>query len=552
MSGSRKDFVTFVGASALGPTSTRPAARTGGRSAAAAHTARDESDAGDRRQPGRRRRAARLARRLRSPRWLVLHAGVYVVVNGFFVVTWLLAPVVPGVQEQFWPAWIMLLLGVPLGLHAAVVLATRPSGRAAERPRPQAASATGTSGPGGQQPARAERTLATVLLTDIVGSTQQARQVGDRRWGELLDAHDRLARELVDRFGGRLIKSTGDGVLAVFDRPGRGIRCATTLRDRLRGIGIDIRAGLHTGEVQFRDADVGGIAVHIAARGNGGRRRRGGPGVQDPLHGLLPDEAAEVVALFHQWGETDRSHRKLAHRGSYLERVWVSPSSVRRVLAAEGLRLRPLPRPGRWVRKPFPGWVAYRPNSIWIYDTTHFTHARVAATVTGDLVSRKWIAEIVSAEETSTQVQVVFCEALEREGLAELVAARQDGRVDLARDDPSRPVLLAMSDNGPQMTSGSTREFLALCAIHQHFGRPGTPTDQAWVESLFGHVKAEWPHLLTIGDPAVLRAELALVRERYNGVRLSPGRPMVLRDVAQWRGRIELATHPRACGARGG
>ena len=194
----------------------------------------------------------------------------------------------------------------------------------------------------------------------------------------------------------------------------------------------------------------------------------------------------------------------------------------------------------------------YRPNSIWIYDTTHFTHARVAATVTGDLVSRKWIAEIVSAEETSTQVQVVFCEALEREGLAELVAARQDGRVDLARDDPSRPVLLAMSDNGPQMTSGSTREFLALCAIHQHFGRPGTPTDQAWVESLFGHVKAEWPHLLTIGDPAVLRAELALVRERYNGVRLSPGRPMVLRDVAQWRGRIELATHPRACGARGG
>ncbi len=75
------------------------------------------------------------------------------------------------------------------------------------------------------------------------------------------------------------------------------------------------------------------------------------------------DEVAEIVALFHQWGETDRSHRKLAHRGSYLERVWVSPSSVRRVLAAEGLRLRPLPRPGRTVRKPFPDWVEYRPNS---------------------------------------------------------------------------------------------------------------------------------------------------------------------------------------------
>jgi transposase InsO family protein len=242
-----------------------------------------------------------------------------------------------------------------------------------------------------------------------------------------------------------------------------------------------------------------------------------------PVHGLLADEVAEIVALFGQWGEVDRSHRKLAHRGSYLGRVWVSPSSVRRVLAEQGLRLRPLPRPGRSVRKPFPDWVCYTPRSIWIYDTTHFTRAGVAVTVIEDLVSRKWLGEVVSAEETSTQVQVVFTDALEAEGLLELVQARQDGLVDPARDDPSRPVLLAMSDNGPQMTSGSTREFMALCAIHQHFGRPGTPTDQAWIESLFGHVKAEWPHLLAIRDPAVLRAELALVRERYNGVRLHAG-----------------------------
>jgi class 3 adenylate cyclase len=110
------------------------------------------------------------------------------------------------------------------------------------------------------------RVLATVLFTDIVGSTGRARELGDRRWSELLDTHDRLARELVDRFEGRLIKSTGDGILATFDRPGRAIRCATALRDRLRGTGIQIRAGVHTGEVQFRDADVGGIAVHIAAR----------------------------------------------------------------------------------------------------------------------------------------------------------------------------------------------------------------------------------------------------------------------------------------------
>jgi putative transposase len=140
-----------------------------------------------------------------------------------------------------------------------------------------------------------------------------------------------------------------------------------------------------------------------------------------------------------------------------------------------------------------------------------------------DLVSRKWLAEVVSVEETSTQVQVVFTEALEREGLLERVSAHQDGLVDPTVDDPSRPVLLALSDNGPQMTSGSTREFMALCAIHQHFGRPGTPTDQAWIESLFGHVKAEWPHLNQIRDPAMLRAELALVRERYNGVRLHAG-----------------------------
>jgi transposase InsO family protein len=242
-----------------------------------------------------------------------------------------------------------------------------------------------------------------------------------------------------------------------------------------------------------------------------------------PMHGLLDWEVAEITRLFQQWGEVDRSHRKLAHRGSYLERVWVSPASVRRVLAREGLRLRPLPRPGRSVRQPFPDWAEYRPGSIWIYDTTHFTRAGVAATVVEDLVSRKWLAEIVSVEETSTQVQVVFTEALEREGLLELVTARQDGLVDPTVDDPPRPVLLALSDNGPQMTSGSTREFMALCAIHQHFGRPGTPTDQAWIESLFGHVKAEWPHLNQIRDPATLRAELAVVRARYNGVRLHAG-----------------------------
>ena len=224
-----------------------------------------------------------------------------------------------------------------------------------------------------------------------------------------------------------------------------------------------------------------------------------------PMHGLLGWEVAEIIRLFDQWGEVDHSHRKLAHRGSYLERVWVSPASVRRVLEHQGLRLRPLPRPGRSVRKPFPDWVDYRPGSIWIYDTTHFTRAGVAATVVEDLVSRKWLAEIVSAEETSTQVQVVLTQALEREGLLERVSARQDGLVDPTVDDPARPVLLALSDNGPQMTSGSTREFMALCAIHQHFGRPGTPTDQAWtwvaVRPRQGRMAAPQPDPGS-GDPA--------------------------------------------------
>jgi len=247
------------------------------------------------------------------------------------------------------------------------------------------------------------------------------------------------------------------------------------------------------------------------------------PSGGNPAHGLLEDEADQIVALFHEWGEVDRSHRKLAHRGSYLHRVWVSPSSVRRVLAAQGLHLRPPPRPGRSQKRPYPDWVEWKPKTIWIFDTTHFPTAGMAVTVIEDLVSRKWVAEIVSAEETSTQIEIVFTDALEVEGILDQVTAIQDGLARIDVDDEARPVLLAVSDNGPQMTSGSTREFMALAAIAQHFGRPGTPTDQAHIESLFGHLKVEHPHLLAIADPAVLRAELAIRRAHYNGIRLHQG-----------------------------
>jgi class 3 adenylate cyclase len=195
----------------------------------------------------------------RRRRWLRLHAGLYVLVGVLFTGVWWLAERSQGMSTVFWPGWIMLLLLIPLGLHAAIVFS---GGPARER--------TGQRPPGRPTPAAAadqgERTLATVLFTDIVGSTERAGQVGDRRWAELLDTHDRLARELVAQLDGRLVKSTGDGILALFDRPGRGIRCATALRDRLRGTGMEIRAGVHTGEVQLRGEDVGGIAVHFAAR----------------------------------------------------------------------------------------------------------------------------------------------------------------------------------------------------------------------------------------------------------------------------------------------
>ena len=186
----------------------------------------------------------------RRRRWLLLHASLWLLVGVLATGVWWLAEGSQGMATVFWPGLIMLLLLIPLGLHAAVVL-TGPS-RPAAAPVPAAGAG--------------ERALATVLFTDIVGSTEQARRVGDRRWGELLDTHDRLARELVGQLQGRLVKSTGDGILALFDRPGRGIRCATGLRDRLRGSGLEIRAGVHTGEVQLRGDDVGGIGVHFAAR----------------------------------------------------------------------------------------------------------------------------------------------------------------------------------------------------------------------------------------------------------------------------------------------
>jgi class 3 adenylate cyclase len=111
-----------------------------------------------------------------------------------------------------------------------------------------------------------ERMLATVLFTDIVGSTHRAAEMGDAAWSAMLDAHDEIVRGHVSAYGGRWVKSLGDGALATFDGPARAISCAVGMRDALAARGVPVRAGLHTGEVERRGDDIGGIAVHIAAR----------------------------------------------------------------------------------------------------------------------------------------------------------------------------------------------------------------------------------------------------------------------------------------------
>jgi class 3 adenylate cyclase len=111
-----------------------------------------------------------------------------------------------------------------------------------------------------------DRSLATVLFTDIVGSTQQAGQFGDRRWGYLLAEHHARIRRLLDRFRGTEVDTAGDGFFVTFDGPARAIRCACAIRDAVREIGIEIRAGLHTGEVERSGAAVTGLAVHVGAR----------------------------------------------------------------------------------------------------------------------------------------------------------------------------------------------------------------------------------------------------------------------------------------------
>jgi len=231
------------------------------------------------------------------------------------------------------------------------------------------------------------------------------------------------------------------------------------------------------------------------------------------VHGLLSWEEAEILDLIEEWGQIDRSHRKIAHRGSRLGVVFVSPSTVLRVALEHKVQLPGEPYRPRPVMPALPQ-IPWERNRIWIWDATHFTRAGRVAYAIIDVVTRYWIGYLLSSEQTSTQAQLLFARALEDQQLLD-----QDGRPP-AQDDDEVPVLIAWSDNGTEMTAIDTRKFMALMAITQHHGRPGTPTDQAHIESFYSHLKGDWPHLTTIRDPAVLDSELTRVRREYNTVRL--------------------------------
>jgi class 3 adenylate cyclase len=193
----------------------------------------------------------------RRKRWLGIDAGLFAIVNGFFVGQWLLMQdlplkeVDPRALLSFWPGWLMLLWGAVLGIHGLYVWARKPIVE------------TDVARPASWRFGRAVR---TVVFTDIVESTTRAQKLGDRRWGELLGRHDRLAEALARRFRGRVVKHLGDGQLAVFESPEEAIGLAQSLRGELRSDALDIRAGVHAGEVDLQRRDVAGIGVHIASR----------------------------------------------------------------------------------------------------------------------------------------------------------------------------------------------------------------------------------------------------------------------------------------------
>ena len=287
-------------------------------------------------------------------------------------------------------------------------------------------------------------------------------------------------------------------------------------------LGIDhvrmLRWAARAAQTQDGPDNIGGRLAALADA-------RPGPAPGQGLHGLLDWEKSAIVKVAEQWGQIDRSHRKLAHRASRLDLVHMSESSVLRVLTEAGVHL---PEPaGRERRAPraWPEWAELVPGVIYIYDFTHFRASQACAIAVMDVISRYWLATVVSVEESSVQVEVAFTRALIADGKDHLLDAPllAELATGVVPDREELPVLLAISDNGPQMTSKATATFMASVRIGQHFGRPATPNDQAWIESLFGHLKDEHPHLDKIKDVGDLEAELDRIRPFYNTVRLHQG-----------------------------
>jgi putative transposase len=244
--------------------------------------------------------------------------------------------------------------------------------------------------------------------------------------------------------------------------------------------------------------DLADVRAH---RGRQRLRETGTLADRDPgggaVHGLLEWEERAILDLIETWGHVDRSHRKLAHRGSYTGSVFVSPSTLLRVALRHQVVLPGEPFRPRSVLPAMPQ-VRWEKNRIWIWDATNFTRAKRVAYAIVDVVTRYWIGYLLTSEQTSTQAQLLFARALEDQDLLDA-----DGLPPRIEDD-GLPILVAWSDNGSEMTATDTRQFMALMAITQHHGRPGTPTDQAPIESFFSHLKGDWPHLLSITDPAAL------------------------------------------------
>lgn len=269
------------------------------------------------------------------------------------------------------------------------------------------------------------------------------------------------------------------------------------------------------------------------------------------VHSLLEWEEQAILELIETWGPVDRSHRKLAHRGSYTGTVFVSPSTVLRVALKHQVTLPGEPVRARPQTPVFPV-ISWEKNRIWIWDASHFARAKRVAYAIVDVVTRYWIGYLLTSEQTSTQVQLLFAKALEDQGLLGpdgLPLATPGQQPAAGSDKEELPVLIAWSDNGTEMTAIDTRQFMAIMAITQHHGRPGTPTDQAHIESFFSHVKGEWPLLSAISDPAVLDHTLARVRTEYNTVRLHAAIGYVTPDD-EHSGRGPAIRRARAAGLR--